>query len=53
MVVMQYMPHVLHPKKHVFNHYAIIFTIEIVWIYAHLLIVDGAYNNATPKTQAT
>jgi len=29
----------------------VIFTVVIVWIYAHLLTVGGAYNDAPPKTQ--
>ena len=53
MVVMQYVPHVLHSGKHIFDRFSVIFTIAIVWIYAHLLTVGGAYNHAAPKTQAT
>lgn len=52
-VVLQYMPHVLHAGKHIFDRFAVIFTVAIVWIYAHLLTVGGAYNHAAPKTQAT
>lgn len=50
-VVVQYVPHVLHKGKHIFDRFAVIFTIVIVWIYAHLLTVGGAYNNAAHKTQ--
>lgn len=50
---MQYMPHVFHRGKHVFDRFAVIFTVVIVWIYAHLLTVGGAYNDAAPKTQAS
>ncbi|XP_028781730.1 nucleobase-ascorbate transporter 6 [Neltuma alba] len=51
--VSQYIPHVLHSGKHIFDRFSVIFTIAIVWIYAHLLTVGGAYNHAAPKTQAT
>ncbi|CAN1334642.1 Nucleobase-ascorbate transporter 6 [Linum perenne] len=49
--ISQYMPHVLKKGKHVFDRFAVIFAIVIVWIYAHLLTVGGAYNGAAPKTQ--
>ena len=48
---MQYVPHVLHSGKHIFDRFAVLFTIVIVWIYAHLLTVGGAYNDAPHKTQ--
>lgn len=51
--LMQYMPHVLHTGKHLFDRFAVIFSVVIVWIYAHLLTVGGAYNNAAPKTQVS
>ncbi|GAV81021.1 Xan_ur_permease domain-containing protein [Cephalotus follicularis] len=51
--ISQYMPHVLHAGKHVFDRFAVIFSVVIVWIYAHLLTVGGAYNNVAPKTQAS
>ncbi|ESW10103.1 hypothetical protein PHAVU_009G181000 [Phaseolus vulgaris] len=49
--VSQYVPHVLHSGKNIFDRFAVIFTVVIVWIYAHLLTVGGAYNDAPPKTQ--
>lgn len=39
--------------KHVFERFAVIFSVVIVWIYAHLLTVGGAYNGAAPRTQAS
>ncbi|KAK4800056.1 hypothetical protein SAY86_025421 [Trapa natans] len=33
--------------------FSIIFCVVIVWIYAHLLTVGGAYNNAPLKTQVS
>nr|KJB19551.1 hypothetical protein B456_003G109900 [Gossypium raimondii] len=49
--VSQYMPHVIKSGKHVFDRFAVIFTVVIVWIYAHLLTVGGAYNGKAQKTQ--
>ncbi|PON61068.1 Xanthine/uracil/vitamin C permease [Parasponia andersonii] len=51
--VSQYLPHLFHFGKHVFDRFAVIFTVAIVWIYAHLLTVGGAYNDAAPKTQTS
>uniref|UniRef100_A0A2P2M7N6 Nucleobase-ascorbate transporter 6 n=1 Tax=Rhizophora mucronata TaxID=61149 RepID=A0A2P2M7N6_RHIMU len=51
--VSQFMPHVFKAGRHVFDRFAVIFTVVIVWIYAHLLTVGGAYNDTSPKTQAT
>ncbi|XP_044477125.1 nucleobase-ascorbate transporter 6-like [Mangifera indica] len=51
--ISQYLPHVIHQTKYIFDRYAVIFSVVIVWIYAHLLTVGGAYNNSGPKTQAS
>lgn len=48
-VLSQYLPHVLHGQ--VFNRFSILLSVAIVWIYAHILTVGGAYNHAAPKTQ--
>ncbi|RVX18293.1 Nucleobase-ascorbate transporter 6 [Vitis vinifera] len=40
-LVSQYMPHVIHSGKNIFDRFAVIFTVVIVWIYAHLLTVGG------------
>lgn len=53
MIVLQYMPHVIHSGKNLFDRFAVIFCAVIVWIYAHLLTVGGAYNGAPPKTQVS
>lgn len=50
---MQYLPHIFGSGKHIFDRFAVIFTVVIVWIYAHLLTVGGAYNDAAPKTQTS
>ncbi|KDO69755.1 hypothetical protein CISIN_1g009582mg [Citrus sinensis] len=51
--ISQYLPHVIKRGKNIFDRFAVIFSVVIVWIYAHLLTVGGAYNDAAPKTQAS
>ncbi|OEL20963.1 Nucleobase-ascorbate transporter 7 [Dichanthelium oligosanthes] len=46
-----YLPHTVHMLKSIFDRFAVLFTIPIVWLYAYLLTVGGAYRNAPPKTQ--
>ncbi|KAI6685856.1 hypothetical protein NL676_031769 [Syzygium grande] len=47
----QYIPHLTHGERHVFDRFAVIFSVIIVWIYAHLLTVGGAYKHTALKTQ--
>lgn len=47
----QYVPHVINTDKPIFDRFAVIFTVSIVWLYAYLLTVGGAYKHARPKTQ--
>lgn len=49
----QYLIHLIKPGKNIFDRFAVIFTIAIVWIYAHILTVGGAYNGKPPKTQTS
>ncbi|XP_031092325.1 nucleobase-ascorbate transporter 6-like [Ipomoea triloba] len=49
----QYLIHLITPGKNIFDRFAVIFTIAIVWIYAHILTVGGAYNGKPPKTQTS
>ncbi|EOA13188.1 hypothetical protein CARUB_v10026214mg [Capsella rubella] len=51
--VSQYLPHVIKSGKNVFDRFAVIFAVVIVWIYAHLLTVGGAYNGAARTTQTS
>ncbi|XP_051192631.1 nucleobase-ascorbate transporter 6 [Lolium perenne] len=46
-----YLPHAVHMMRSIFDRFAVLFTIPIVWLYAYLLTVGGAYRNAAPKTQ--
>lgn len=47
----QYLPNVIKGGKNVFDRFAVLFSVAIVWIYAHLLTVGGAYKNVAPITQ--
>ncbi|KAK4747305.1 hypothetical protein SAY87_026342 [Trapa incisa] len=51
--VSQYLPHVIHSGKNLFDRFAVIFCVVVVWIYAHLLTVGGAYNGSPRKTQVS
>lgn len=41
----------IHSGKSIFEKFAVLMSIAIVWIYAHLLTVGGAYNHTPQKTQ--
>ncbi|KZV39691.1 nucleobase-ascorbate transporter 6 [Dorcoceras hygrometricum] len=49
----QYLVHLIRPGKHILDRFAVLFSVVIVWIYAHLLTVGGAYNGRPPKTQVS
>ncbi|XP_058193663.1 nucleobase-ascorbate transporter 6 [Rhododendron vialii] len=49
--ISQYLAHVIKRGKDIFERFAVIFSVAIVWIYAHLLTVGGAYNGKAPQTQ--
>ncbi|KAA8540855.1 hypothetical protein F0562_024818 [Nyssa sinensis] len=49
----QYLSHLIRPGRHIFERFAVIFSVVIVWIYAHLLTVGGAYNGTSSKTQVS
>ncbi|CAM8977820.1 unnamed protein product [Rhodiola kirilowii] len=47
----QYLPHAISSRKNIFDRFAVIFSVGIVWLYAYLLTVGGTYNHAPLKTQ--
>ncbi|XP_075077674.1 nucleobase-ascorbate transporter 6 isoform X1 [Nicotiana tabacum] len=49
----QYFAYLICPRKKLFDSFTVSITVAIVWIYAHLLTVRGAYNGKPPKTQAS
>lgn len=48
---LQYLAHLIRPGKHIFDRFAVLFTVAIVWIYAYILTVAGAYNGKPQRTQ--
>ncbi|PUZ70588.1 hypothetical protein GQ55_2G243800 [Panicum hallii var. hallii] len=50
-IVGYYLPQVLHFGKDVFGRFGVLFTVPIVWLYAYILTIGGAYKNSPPKTQ--
>lgn len=47
----QYLPHLMRGERHIFDRFAVLFSVVIVWIYAILLTVGGAYKNRPQMTQ--
>ncbi|XP_009799732.1 nucleobase-ascorbate transporter 7-like [Nicotiana tabacum] len=51
LIFSQYIPHMMKGDRHVFDRFAVIFSVVIVWVYAHILTVAGTYKNSPMKTQ--
>ncbi|KAI3761351.1 hypothetical protein L1987_51764 [Smallanthus sonchifolius] len=49
----QYLSHLIHSGKNIFERFAVLISVAIVWIYAHILTVSGAYNHTTLRTQTS
>ena len=47
----QYLSQVLDFGKSVFSRFSVLFTVSIVWLYAYILTIGGAYKNSPQKTQ--
>ncbi|XWS54670.1 hypothetical protein CRYUN_Cryun10bG0108400 [Craigia yunnanensis] len=47
----QYVPHLIKSKRAIFDRFAILFSVAIIWGYAEILTAAGAYDNRAPKTQ--
>ncbi|KAI3762396.1 hypothetical protein L1987_52826 [Smallanthus sonchifolius] len=39
----QYLSHLIHSGKNIFERFAVLISVAFVWIYAHILTVSGAY----------
>ena len=51
-VILQYLRRVIHPAaQHVIERFALLMCIGIIWAFAAILTVAGAYNNAKDRTQ--
>ncbi|BBG94115.1 Xanthine/uracil permease family protein [Prunus dulcis] len=53
LIFSQYIPHLMRSETLFFDRFAVLFSVAIVWVYAHLLTVGGAYKNTGPTTQLT
>ncbi|KNA23246.1 hypothetical protein SOVF_026590 [Spinacia oleracea] len=51
LIFSQYLPHLMRGERHIFDRFAVLFSVAIVWLYAHILTVGGAYKNRSPTTQ--
>uniref|UniRef100_A0A7N0SWS4 Nucleobase-ascorbate transporter 6 n=1 Tax=Kalanchoe fedtschenkoi TaxID=63787 RepID=A0A7N0SWS4_KALFE len=51
LIVAQYVPHVVRSGKHIFDRLAVLISVAIIWLYAFLLTVGGAYNHATQRAR--
>ncbi|PHT68497.1 hypothetical protein T459_27984 [Capsicum annuum] len=49
----QYLAYLICLERNIFDSLVILFMVAIVWIYALLLTVGGAYNGDPPRTQAS
>ncbi|PNT20372.1 hypothetical protein POPTR_009G086800v4 [Populus trichocarpa] len=49
--ISQYVPHMMKSWSSMYSRYAVLFSVAVVWAYAAVLTVAGAYNNKPPNTQ--
>ncbi|XVF44969.1 hypothetical protein PTKIN_Ptkin02bG0165900 [Pterospermum kingtungense] len=47
----QYVPHLIKSKRTIFDRFAILLSVGIIWAYAEILTAAGAYDRRAPKTQ--
>ncbi|KFK43350.1 hypothetical protein AALP_AA1G114400 [Arabis alpina] len=49
----QYIPHMMQAERYTifFHRFAVIFTVVIIWFYAHMLTIAGAYRHTEINTQ--
>ncbi|XP_038681469.1 nucleobase-ascorbate transporter 4 isoform X2 [Tripterygium wilfordii] len=47
----QYVPFLMKSKVSIFDRFAVLFAVAIVWAYAEILTAAGAYDNRPAKTQ--
>lgn len=48
---LQYVPHFMKSKRAIYDRYAMLFSVPIVWSYAHILTASGVYDGKPPNTQ--
>ncbi|XP_024464207.2 LOW QUALITY PROTEIN: nucleobase-ascorbate transporter 4 [Populus trichocarpa] len=49
--ISQFVPHMMKSRSTICSRFAVLFAIAVVWAYAAVLTVAGAYNNKHPDTQ--
>ncbi|KAG6522797.1 hypothetical protein ZIOFF_019952 [Zingiber officinale] len=50
-ILSQYIPHAMQSRKHVVELFALIISVGIVWLFALILTLGGAYRHAPRRTQ--
>ncbi|KAF8013921.1 hypothetical protein BT93_I1703 [Corymbia citriodora subsp. variegata] len=50
-VISQYVPHLMSSRRAIFDRSAVLFSVAIVWAFAALLTLSGAYNRKSINTQ--
>ncbi|XP_030522778.1 nucleobase-ascorbate transporter 4 isoform X1 [Rhodamnia argentea] len=52
-VISQYVPHLMSSRRAIFDRCAVLFSVAIVWAFAALLTLSGAYNGRSMNTQVS
>lgn len=51
--MLQYLPFVLGSKRIVLDRFAVLVSVAIVWTFAEVLTIAGAYDKRSPRTQSS
>ncbi|KAI7747402.1 hypothetical protein M8C21_002323 [Ambrosia artemisiifolia] len=52
-LVSQYLSHMMHSGRNILECFAVLISVAIVWIYAHILTVSGVYDHTRLRTQTS
>ncbi|KAI7734477.1 hypothetical protein M8C21_030285 [Ambrosia artemisiifolia] len=52
-LVSQYLSHMMHSGRNILERFAVLISVAIVWIYAHILTVSGVYDHTRLRTQTS
>ncbi|KAK4777570.1 hypothetical protein SAY87_017757 [Trapa incisa] len=50
-IISQHVPHFMRSRRAVFERYAVLVSVMMVWAFAAILTVSGTYDRRPPKTQ--
>lgn len=50
-MLLQHVPHFMRSRRAMFERYAVLVSVMIVWAFAAILTVSGAYDRRPPNTQ--